>query len=446
MAPRRRVAAGADREPRVAEGIVAEQITRGLDRLCQLDSYTPVAVPGARVDGQIIAYASPDSTFAVTRRLIQGATSSILIGTYDFTASYVADLLVAAVGRGVKVQLMLDLDGRSGEMALYDGLTAAGIRTHPAPACGAGHANYFPSCHEKVTVIDGEWVLVQSGNYTESSIPPNDPSPTSTLPQVPGNRDMGLAIQSKSLARFFTRLLKADIKRAVTNITREGLAQVFEPEVLMFEAAPPIVPEIVPDKTFTVSSQRVQAVVSPDNYVAVAEALLRSATKSIDIEQQYIRPTQPQVGRLLAAIKAARAANPKLRIRIIVAAGFAGADIERLRGEMNLLAKKHDLAFGSKVRLLNKKYFVHCHNKLIIVDGERVLVGSQNWSDFGVSRNREAGILVTHKGIADYFTGLVAFDWKAGIKTLPVARPKTAPTRAMTPAAVRVRYGDYADV
>jgi phosphatidylserine/phosphatidylglycerophosphate/cardiolipin synthase-like enzyme len=416
-----------------------------LNRSCALDAYEKVAVPASKVDGDIIAYASPDSTFAVTKRLIDAATKSILIGTYDFTASYVADLLTAAVGRGVKVELMLDLDNRSGEQPLYDTLTAAGAKTHPAPACGPGHAHYFPSCHEKVTVIDSEWVLVQSGNYTENSIPPNDPTPGSPLPHVSGNRDMGLALRSKSLAQFFTKLLKADIKLARKPVSPQEMAPVIEPEVLLFEKAPTAVPPVVPDKTFQLGpGEKVQAAVTPDNYLAAAETVLKGATKSIDIEEQYIRPSQPQVGRLLAAIASARSAHPSLKVRIILASGYGGDDTARLRKELDLLATKHDLSLGPQVRLLNKKFFVHCHNKLIIADGERVLVGSQNWSDTGVSQNREAGILLTHKGVAGYFTGLVDFDWKTGVKTLP--KPKPVKPQELAPVGLRVRYGDYADV
>jgi phosphatidylserine/phosphatidylglycerophosphate/cardiolipin synthase-like enzyme len=418
-----------------------------VNRRCELDPYTAVSVAPSKVDGTIIAYASPDSTWVVARRLIKEAKESILVGTYDFTATYVADILAAAVGRGVKVELMLDLDGRSGELPVFDTLAAAGVKTHAAPACGPGHNHVFPSCHEKVTVIDGEWVFVQSGNYTESSIPPNDPDPASGVKHVPGNRDMGLAIKSKALARFFTKLLKADIKRATKGFVPVGFEDVFEPEAVMFDTAPLLVPTVTPDKTFeTAAGLKVQAVVSPDNYMAVAEPLLRGATKTIDIEQQYIRPTQSEVGRLLDAIGAARAANPELQVRIILAAAHGGDDAARLRGELELLEEDHGLALGPQVRILNKKFFVHCHNKLIVVDGERVLVGSQNWSDFGVSKNREAGILVTHAGIADYFTQLMEFDWQTGVTKLPPKKPKPPAPDALVPPQIRVRYGDYADI
>ena len=416
-----------------------------VNRKCELIPYKAVSVAPSKVEGTIIAYASPDSTWMVARRLLRDARKSILVGTYDFTATYVADVLAAAVGRGVNVELMLDLDGRAGELPVFDTLAAAGVKTHAAPACGPGHNHVFPSCHEKVTVIDGEWTLVQSGNYTENSIPPNDPDQGAAIKHVPGNRDMGLAIRSKPLARFFTRLLKADIKRAIAGFAPEGLVDVFEPERVMFDTAPTAVPSVVPAKTFTTAAgQQVQAVVSPDNYMAVAEPLLRGATKSIDIEQQYIRPGQPEVQQLLEAIDFARAADPALRVRIILAASRGGDDTVRLRKELDLLEKNHGLVLGQQVRILNKKFFVHCHNKLIVVDGQRVLVGSQNWSDFGVSKNREAGILVDHKGIADYFTGLVDFDWTTGVRKL--ASPKPRKPDALLPAAIRVRYGDYADV
>ena len=60
------------------------------------------------VSGQIMAYASPDSTYAVTKKLIDSAQRSIVIGIYDFSADYMKDALKQAMRRGVTVSLMLD--------------------------------------------------------------------------------------------------------------------------------------------------------------------------------------------------------------------------------------------------------------------------------------------------------------------------------------------------
>src|SRR5437762_9523344 len=101
-------------------------------RTCHLKPYSKVAVPKAKLQGEIIAYASPDSTFAVTKRLFDAARRSILIGIYDFTAPHVKQLVSDALARGVKVRLMLDIDSAE-EQALFDDLVTLGMQGVPAP-------------------------------------------------------------------------------------------------------------------------------------------------------------------------------------------------------------------------------------------------------------------------------------------------------------------------
>ena len=40
------------------------------------------------------------------------------------------------------------------------------------------------------------------------------------------------------------------------------------------------------------------------------------------------------------------------------------------------------------------------HTKGIVVDGKRVLIGSQNWSDQGVDANRDASLLIDNARVA----------------------------------------------
>jgi len=51
------------------------------------------------------------------------------------------------------------------------------------------------------------------------------------------------------------------------------------------------------------------------------------------------------------------------------------------------------------------------HTKGIIVDGKKVLLGSQNISETGISINRDASLLFEHEGIANYFKDIFEHDW-----------------------------------
>src|SRR5262249_50422564 len=141
-------------------------------RNCTLEEYEKVAVPPVNVTSEVIAYCSPDSTFAVTKKLFDAAKKSIVIGIYDFSAPHMKELLLSALQRGVKIKLMLDIDSKE-EQQLFDELVDLGVKGVPAPSCASKRVHFFSSSHEKVIVIDGEWSLVQSGNYSSHSIPLN---------------------------------------------------------------------------------------------------------------------------------------------------------------------------------------------------------------------------------------------------------------------------------
>src|SRR5262249_1849645 len=261
-------------------------------RNCHLQHYKKVPVPAVDIDQEIIAYCSPDSTYAVTKRLFDDAKKSILIGIYDFSADYMKALLLDALKRGVKVTLMLDIDSKE-EQQLFNDLTDSGVDGVPAPSCASHRVHFFSSSHEKVIVVDDEWCLVQSGNYSENSIPLNVKDGGDRAHFRSGNRDTGLAIRSKKLAKFLTTILDSDMALELNG--PEALAQVAQAvNAFLIEAAPTKVPDtLFPSKTFKLTKAlNIQSVLSPDNYMDVIPNKLRAAKKSILIEQQYIRGDQ----------------------------------------------------------------------------------------------------------------------------------------------------------
>src|SRR5215813_13633918 len=378
-------------EPRTTEVFLPEMVGRN----CHLEDYTKVKVPGVSVDQEIIAYCSPDSTYAVTKRLFDNARKTILIGIYDFSAAYITELLL-------------------------DELVDSGVDGVPAPSCASHRVHFFSSSHEKVIVIDGEWCLVQSGNYSENSIPLNVKDGGDRDHFRFGNRDTGLAVRSKKLSRFFTKILDSDMALEING--PESLAQVAKAaNAFLIEKAPIKVPgKLFPSKTFKLTKALdIQPVLSPDNYMSVIPGKLRAARKSILIEQQYIRGEQDNITDLLEAIKEARRAAGKLDIRIILGKIFSKKDLPKERENLDLLKQTYGLVLGRNIRYVDTTRFVHCHNKMVLVDA--------------------AGVWLSHRGICDYFTQIFENDWKTAFKA-----PEATAEDVVEPEALRA--GGYVRV
>ena len=67
----------------------------------------------------------------------------------------------------------------------------------------------------------------------------------------------------------------------------------------------------------------------------------------------------------------------------------------------------HEAGLSSVLRVQDR-----VHNKGIVVDSKTVLVSSQNWSSAGVLQNRDAGVIIAHPGIAQYFEANFLQDWE----------------------------------
>lgn len=418
-------------------------------RNCPLKKYTKLkSIPGFEATEEMIAYASPDSTYAVTKRLFDGARSEILIGIYDFSAPYMKQLLLQARQRGVKVSLMLDIDSPQ-EQALFDELAKLGCRCVEAPSCASKAASYFPNAHEKVIVIDGTWCLVQSGNYSVHSIPLNEKDGGDPARFVTGNRDMGVAIKSKELSRFFINLLQRDMK---LELDAEGIAATISermPLLDLVERFPTGIPsKLFPSKTFKPQKAvRVAPVLSPENYMDAIPGFLASAKKSILIENQYIRSGAPEVGKLLDAIKKAKAKNPSLDVRIVLGKLFSQSDVAKEKQNIERLKNTYGLLLGANIRYVDTTRLVHCHNKLIVVDKKAVLVSSQNWSDTAVSLNREAGLLIQYPDLANYYAAIFEVDWSTAQTKIPLpVKDIVAPEAVAKGNFTSVVAADYQEV
>jgi len=133
-------------------------------------------------------------------------------------------------------------------------------------------------------------------------------------------------------------------------------------------------------------------VVSPTNARDHLLALVDGAQVSLDLYAEVLRDRE-----MLDALIAAVERGVRVRIMLSPSADFTD--------EMAELA-----AAGVDIRLSSSLYI---HAKLIVADGERALVGSQNLSATSLDQNRELGIIVDDPVNLARLTRTFAIDYRA---------------------------------
>lgn len=343
---------------------------------------------------------SPECSYRLVRDAIAEARKELLLYIYNLGAEHLVECLKKAVDRGVKMRIMVDThDTRGGETEAIRDLRKLGVQTLSAPS--AGKRRVFTVCHQKFMVIDRKTVVLGSANWASSSMP-EIPSPGAFKK---GNREWLARIDDAALAQWFGTLFEADWEIPEA----PGLAAVAEipRELLQSVAIPALVKK--PSSVFDLESHdgaTVTPIVSPDNYFNLLKDALTSATRSIDIQQQYIL-AGGRVSDLLRIVERRRQAG--VEVRIIVSPAF-----RKVGAKDNWEISRDTLdAFGlvDCLRALSMEYFTHCHNKGVLVDRKIAVVSSTNWSKNSIESAREAGFLIESKSVAEYYSKVFDLDW-----------------------------------
>ncbi len=108
-------------------------------------------------------YIEPEAGFAWLYTLVNNAQGTIDMTMYELVDPTFSADLVTACGRGVQVRVILDGNlEKAGNTAAYNQLNSAG------PHCAAAWANpQFAATHEKSLVIDNTTAIVMTLNLTE---------------------------------------------------------------------------------------------------------------------------------------------------------------------------------------------------------------------------------------------------------------------------------------
>jgi hypothetical protein len=402
--------------------------------------YTPA--PNAPLtpvtDNMTITFcASPDAGWTELKKFLQDIGTELTVGIYDFTSAHVLEAVEGGLNKKQKLSLVLDHpapnptadqsdedteDSLNGKLGNRQKFAWAAEARDPKVTSGI-----FPNAyHIKVAVKDHKSFWLSSGNWNNSNQPDIDPfAAGANQTQIDkiakkSDRDWHAIVWHEGLAKTFEAYLKHDLK--VATPLQAGPAMMNAMAAAMPESAlapspeAPLANTTVPAKYFkpfqiTAATVKIQPVLTPDagagNYVQNFLALIKSATKKLYVQTQYLHPpnsgTYPGLTSIIEALKDRISKGVDVRL-IFSQFEATGGWLEKLQ-QAGIDASKF-VKIQSGV-----------HNKGFVVDSKVVALGSQNWSGDGVERNRDASLIVFHEGAAKYFEEIFLHDWTTLAKT-----------------------------
>jgi phosphatidylserine/phosphatidylglycerophosphate/cardiolipin synthase-like enzyme len=397
--------------------------------------YKPAGVPLEPLSGTftVVCHASPDAGWPQLQSFFTRIQSKLTVGIYDFTSAHILTALESGLkngGMAHDLSLVLDhpapnptLD-QSDEQTEKDleGKLGAALKFAWAPVRSSPEVDKwaFPTAyHIKVAVRDSTELWLSSGNWNNSNqpedAPATDPNPANAAATFKkSDRDWHVIIAHPRLAQLYEAYLLQDRETAATAQGQTSMTaeqQLIADQSGFLAELNPLAVARAPRQYFSptpiTGEMILQPLLTPDRmpgsqdgfYATKMKELISSAKTSLYIQLQYIHPSSQPADEgftaLLQSITERSAAG--VDVRIILSQWQSSAWMERLQ------------AAGVDTGLVRIQQGVH--NKGFVVDHQKVVVSSQNWSAEGVLQNRDAGLIIDCAMVARYFETIFLHDW-----------------------------------
>jgi hypothetical protein len=411
---------------------------------------------------KVTCHVSPEEGWKqLSEFLSKARTKRLTMAMYDFTAPHVLEKLADRASGNAKLSLILDPGvSKNGQVKAKDVWeeevrdTLAGKLDQrfaflwaAVKRKGKVTKGIFPtSYHIKVAVSGGKSFWLSSGNLQSSNQPDVDALNLS-LAKLHSryNREWHVIVEHDGLASTYEKFILQDIKQAKPlqvqpqgdEVEADELAAELAPELLVpavfLDESEHVERQKFPATTFPLAGDkpiRVHQVLTPDNFAKAVAPVIRAAKKKLYFQNQYIKISE-NVGEeftdLLDALLT-KVADGIEDVRIILRElPHASDELEALQYYAWENFGIDDLSFI--------KYQPGCHTKGIILDSKVVVVGSHNWSNPGVSKNRDATLIFFNSDIAQYYEKVFLHDFAV------LAKPKVLSDEEM-PIVIRPTESD----
>ncbi|MFW6382862.1 MAG: phospholipase D-like domain-containing protein [Haloferacaceae archaeon] len=343
--------------------------------------------PVATGSATATAFVLPDAP-GVPLETIRSADRRILLAGYTFASPRVADALLAAVDRGVRVRVLLD-GGPIGGMTTQqreqlDRLAAGGVDVR---LIDGPHAR-FTYYHPKFAVVDGE-AVVTTENW----------KPAGTGGQ--SSRGWGVRIRSEGTADELAEVFAhdADGLDAIPWRDRRRNASFVEadPASGSYDAAV---------EPAAVDVENVRVLTAPGNAGRETRRSIEAANDTVDVISPRLDPSGPYFEALVAA------AEGGVEVRILLSNAWYDEDSNRAVVERVDQLRERGLPIEARIARPAGR-FEKIHAKGAVIDDRTVLVGSLNWNRQAATENREVVLALRGDEPASYYGRTFQSDWEA---------------------------------
>ncbi|MBB6647732.1 phosphatidylserine synthase [Halobellus sp. MBLA0160] len=343
--------------------------------------------PVATGSATATAFVLPDAP-GVPLETLRGADRRILLAGYTFASARVADALLSAVDRGVRVRVLLD-GGPIGGMTTrqreqLDRLAAGGVDVR---LLDGPHAR-FSYHHPKYAVADGE-ALVLTENW----------KPAGTGGR--SSRGWGVRIDSSRTADALASVFEHDAEGPDAIRWRDR-----RQNATFVEADPASGSYDAAFEPSSVDVERVRVLTAPGNAGGGMRRAIAAANDSVDVISPRLDPSGPYFESLVAA------AERGVEVRILLS--NAWYDRESNRALVDRVEQLRDRGLPIEARIARPSgRFEKVHAKGAVIDGRTVLLGSLNWNRHSARENREVVVALYGDEPASYYGRTFEADWAA---------------------------------
>jgi phosphatidylserine/phosphatidylglycerophosphate/cardiolipin synthase-like enzyme len=402
--------------------------------------------------GSVKVFSSPDSSYGTIVTELDAAHEAIYLSIYQFHNPYLMDKLINASLRGVDVKVLLDGAPVGGitDAARFvaQQLTEAGceVRLLWSITDEDIHRRYR-FLHTKYLVIDNFTTIIMSENWKTSGVP---------VDNTYGNRGWGVVVRNFEFAGCYSRVFFHDWNPQrgdsyaynASDIKTGNPPEDFDMSWWVdggyykprFQSRTinglfKVTPVVAPDTTMNMYGSIIEMINSATEsvYIEQLNCYINWNTKNRKIDNQYLN----------AAIDAARRG---CEVKILLDSAFASPDDPGLDNYdtveyINSLARRENLEDILQAKLIylggrhGRNQLEKVHNKGIIVDGKKTLVSSINWATGSVIYNREAGVIIENREVAQFFTEIFYYDWNLSVQEKIECYVQHSDTRDLTPGS-----------